>query len=91
MRNMNSRQRYIATSHLRETLEKQERSAAWLARKIGVSQQLMSFVLRNERTLGEDKAMLTAAVLAEDVAFLFTPIVTDVTKNSTRDSERTAA
>jgi hypothetical protein len=71
--------RYISKPSLRTELARQERSAAWLARKIGVSQQLMSFVLRNERTISETKARLAVAVLGgDDIGSFFAPITTSV-------------
>lgn len=75
-----STQRYEATDRLIETLERRERSLSWLARKIGVSPQLMWFVSRRQRTLGADKAMRAAAVLDEPVDYLFasTSVVTEV-------------
>lgn len=54
-----------------ETLTRRERSLAWLARKIGVSAQLMWFVSRGERTLSAELAYKAAHELGEPVDFLF--------------------
>jgi transcriptional regulator with XRE-family HTH domain len=68
--------RYTATPKLSATLRKRERSASWLARKIGVSVSLMSYVVNNQRTLSREKAVLAAAVLDEELDDLFS--ATDV-------------
>lgn len=87
---MRSERRFIAKPALREELSEQERSGAWLSRKIKVSQQLMSFVLRNERTLGESKAVLAAAVLGgKDVELFFEPVATRVPKIATHETHET--
>lgn len=74
-----STQRYRATDNLLTTLRRRERSLSWLARKIGVSHQLMSFVSRGERTLAEDKALRASIILDEPVEHLF--VSTDATKS----------
>lgn len=86
---MSNERRYHATNRLREELAEQERSISWLARKARVSQQLMSFVLRRERTIGETPATLAAAALGKDLEVFFAPVVTSVTQSDT--GERIAA
>jgi DNA-binding XRE family transcriptional regulator len=63
--------RFTATENLFSTLERRERTRAWLARKIGVSTSLMYFLSRGSRTLSLDKAMRAAAVLDEPLEWLF--------------------
>lgn len=86
---MRNERRYHATNRLREELAEQERSISWLARKAKVSQQLMSFVLRRERTIGETPATLAAAALGKQIDVFFVPVVTSVTDCDTE--ERIAA
>lgn len=80
---MKNETRYHSKPTLKAELDRQERSASWLARKIGVSQQLVSFVLRNERTIAESKARLAVAVLGgSDIGLFFEPATTDVVNRS---------
>lgn len=89
---MSSTQRFKAKPALRDELSDQERSAAWLSRKIGVSQPLMSFILRNERTISEQKAQLVAAVLGgKDLNLFFEPVATRVSDRDTSNDEGIAA
>lgn len=66
-----SKTRYIASENLIETLARRERSLAWLARKIGVSPQLMWFVSRGDRTLSSELAYRAAHELGEPIEYLF--------------------
>lgn len=63
--------RYIASPNLSDTLLDRERSRRWLAKKIGISSTLMTYVISGERTIGAEKATLAAAVLGKPVDFLF--------------------
>jgi transcriptional regulator with XRE-family HTH domain len=74
-----SKTRYAATENLIETLTRRERSLSWLARKIGVSPQLMWFVSKGERTLAADKAYAAALQLGEPIDYLF--VSTDAIEN----------
>lgn len=80
-------QRFAATPNLSATLQRRERSRRWLARKIGVSTSLMTFVVKGERTLSADKAMRAAAVLNEPVDYLF---VATPQNNSDTEQEKAA-
>lgn len=73
---MDAKMRYAATVNLGETLRRRERSASWLARKVGVSISLMGFVVNNQRTLSHEKALLVSAILNEPIDYLF--VATDV-------------
>lgn len=64
-------QRYVASPKLTDTLIDRERSRRWLAKKIGVSPTLMTYVISGERTIGAEKAALAAAVLGKPIAYLF--------------------
>lgn len=88
---MERQRRFAATPNLRAALIRRERSASWLARKIDVSPQLMSFVLNRRRSLAEEKAMRVSAVLDEPVGFLFVSVSTSVSDAATeRSKERVA-
>lgn len=76
-------QRYIATTNLHATLQRRERSRRWLARKIGVSPSLLTFVVKGERTIAADKALRAAAVLDEPIEYLF--VATARNKPNTRE------
>lgn len=88
---MKNEPRYLATDDLANALTDMERSAAWLSRKIGVSQQFMSFVVRKERTIAESKARLaTVALGRNEIDSFFVPVVTDVSNRGTQSTEQAA-
>ena len=62
--------RYRPT-HLQDVLDKQGRSASWLARKCGVTPQMMSYVLKAERTASHDLASDVAEALGVPLFLLF--------------------
>lgn len=75
--------RYAATHNLLTTLQRRERSRGWLARKVGVSESLMRFVVGGSRTISADKAFRAAAVLDEPVEYLFRPVKKASTRKAT--------
>lgn len=59
------------TAELRATLEQQERSAAWLARKAKVDPSLVARILSGERRASEDFKAKAAEALGVPIAVLF--------------------
>ena len=69
-------QRRFRATHLAELLDTHERSQLWLARKVGVSQSLMHYIVHGQRTMGIEVAQSIADTFNVPV-FFFASELTD--------------
>lgn len=76
---------------VRETLKAQERSQAWLARKIGVSPQYISAVMLGHLSMPPQWRPRIASALLVPESVLFVPDVSNVLDESTNDKELSRA
>jgi transcriptional regulator with XRE-family HTH domain len=65
-----STKRYRAT-HLKAIMDEQGRKRSWLARKVGVSESFIRFILSGERTVSEEVAERIATALGVPLFFAF--------------------
>jgi transcriptional regulator with XRE-family HTH domain len=61
-------------------MDEQGRSASWLARKCGVSQQFVSFILKGDRTASHELASKVADVLGVPLFLLW--VTTDAVESA---------
>lgn len=65
-----STKRYRAT-HLKTVMDEQGRKRAWLARKAGVSESMVRFILAGERTASHDVASRISLAVGVPISFVF--------------------
>lgn len=68
--NATARRRRYDPGHVKHLLARDERSASWLARKVGVSPSHLHRVVRGDRQLTDDLATAIASVFGVDISDL---------------------
>ena len=63
--------RYIATDHLRDAIQDYQGSQRDIARRLGMSEALMSLIISGKRNVAEPDARLIAAIINGDFSAMF--------------------